>query len=234
MKSEEAFEKASQIENERLLFQQPNAANVQSAHGIQNLSVKISLRVRALSCSLVKIKLRKKSKEIDLWSDIAEQYKNAAEYEKRAVIMHNLGQINTRDHWAWSSDLPVVDRYFARVSTPARIARENRRIQERETARCAQADVFAGYTANRLEEASAALEKATKARQANMEEVAILWLKAVRQYQDASDFHAQAAKATIRTDVGSYDRFDKAAVMLRTMAVQSEKEADEREKSGNR
>ncbi|HLB34449.1 MAG TPA: hypothetical protein VJK54_09485 [Chthoniobacterales bacterium] len=64
-------------------------------------------------------------------------------------------------------------------------------------------------SANELEKAVIAHEKATQAIAVNQGELAALWLKTVKQHEESAEYHREAANAKIGGNTTNFDRFDK-------------------------
>ena len=73
------------------------------------------------------------------------------------------------------------------------------------------------YCAQLLEGVSIALEKATQAKEANKEELAILWLETAKQYEKSIEYHPQEVNMELNRSITDYDHVFK-VIGVRTKA----------------
>ncbi|HLB33293.1 MAG TPA: hypothetical protein VJK54_03555 [Chthoniobacterales bacterium] len=103
LKSKEALEKADQIQAGRLLSKLAYADEVQGVDGAQKLSVQELLDASSTGATkqfAAEIEFRKESNgEGEFWRRLAEHYKIAADYEKKALEAHHLGKEDERNSW---------------------------------------------------------------------------------------------------------------------------------------
>ncbi|HLB33246.1 MAG TPA: hypothetical protein VJK54_03320, partial [Chthoniobacterales bacterium] len=87
------------------------------------------------------------------------------------------------------------------------------------------------YSAHRLKEAATAQEKSIKAKEENQEELATLWLKTAKHYEESAEYKQQAARAKLSGNDTDFNRLDNAGNAARVSARILEQQADELEAS---
>ncbi|HLB34448.1 MAG: hypothetical protein A3F67_06660 [Verrucomicrobia bacterium RIFCSPHIGHO2_12_FULL_41_10] len=86
-------------------------------------------------------------------------------------------------------------------------------------------------TANQLEETSAAVEKETKAEEVNLDELAALWLKIAKQYEESAEYYGKAINAILSRNFIDCERFYTASKFAEYSACRFKRASNAFEKS---